>query len=185
MDTTDDAQRIRVSDAEREAAVARLGAAAGEGRLTLEEFSERSGRAYAARTQGELSELVRDLPAVRDAPVTGGMRGPVSHRTPIGAIKRFGRWRLDRDTEMVAVVGAVKLNLRQAEVVAPEVELRVRTVVGSIKVWIPRGLRVEVDGHSTVGSRQVVDDSAGEHPGAPLLRLRLDTVVGSVKVYRT
>ena len=85
---------------------------------------------------------------------------------------------------MVAVVGAVKLDLRQAEIAAPEVELRVRTVVGSVKVWIPRGVRVEVEGHSTVGSRQVAEASAGDYPDAPLLRLRLETVVGSVKVYR-
>jgi hypothetical protein len=56
------AKRIRVSDAEREAVVARLSAATAEGRLTLQEFGDRSHRAYASRTQDELAVLVDDLP---------------------------------------------------------------------------------------------------------------------------
>ena len=54
---------IRVSDADREAAVAHLRVAAAEGRLTLDEFSERARQAYASRTAGELARLVQDLPA--------------------------------------------------------------------------------------------------------------------------
>lgn len=55
---------VRVSDRDREAVVARLGAAAGEGRLTLVEFEDRSGQAYEAKTYGDLDVLVADLPSV-------------------------------------------------------------------------------------------------------------------------
>jgi len=51
-----------VSDAEREGAADRLRAAAAEGRLTTEEFSERIDRAYASRTHGELEEVLAGLP---------------------------------------------------------------------------------------------------------------------------
>jgi hypothetical protein len=44
-----DPDQVRVSDGEREAIVARLNVATGEGRLTLAEFGERAGEAYAAR----------------------------------------------------------------------------------------------------------------------------------------
>jgi hypothetical protein len=54
---------IRVSDAEREAVVGRLRAATADGRLTLEEFSDRVRRVYESRTNGELALLVGDLPA--------------------------------------------------------------------------------------------------------------------------
>ncbi|HXF20146.1 MAG TPA: DUF1707 domain-containing protein [Streptosporangiaceae bacterium] len=54
---------IRASDAERDATVERLSAATGDGRLTLEEFSQRMGRATTARTRAELDGLVADLPA--------------------------------------------------------------------------------------------------------------------------
>ena len=54
---------IRASDAERDATVDRLSAATGDGRLTLEEFSQRMGQATTARTRAELDRLVADLPA--------------------------------------------------------------------------------------------------------------------------
>lgn len=53
---------VRVSDADRETIVARLSTATAEGRLTIEEFSERSRHAYASRTWGELSTVLYDLP---------------------------------------------------------------------------------------------------------------------------
>src|SRR3712207_791205 len=58
---------MRVSDADREAVVARLSAAAAQGRLSLEEFSDRTRWAYASSTWDELANLIHDLPA---SPVT-------------------------------------------------------------------------------------------------------------------
>lgn len=54
---------IRASDQDRDAVVAALRDAFAEGRLTLEEFQERSTVAYAGRTWGDLRELMGDLPA--------------------------------------------------------------------------------------------------------------------------
>jgi Domain of unknown function (DUF1707)/Cell wall-active antibiotics response 4TMS YvqF len=177
---------IRVSDAEREATVARLNDATGEGRLTLEEFSDRVSQALVARTRGDLDVVVKDLPAIggsRSSALSAQVAsGPISHMSPLGSIKRSGRWRLDRDMKFASVVGSIKLDLRQAEIAAAEVNLHVESVAGSVKVWVPRGISVEVDGHSVLGSRSV--DADAPRPGAPLVRLRIDTVVGSVKVYR-
>ena len=61
---------ILASDAEREQSIALLRDAVGEGRLTLEEFSERVGLAQAARTDQELARLVRDLPGAASSPLT-------------------------------------------------------------------------------------------------------------------
>lgn len=60
--------RVRASDADRDHVVAMLREQVGAGRLTLEEFSERSATAYQSRTIGELDTLTRDLP--RPAPAT-------------------------------------------------------------------------------------------------------------------
>ena len=54
---------LRISDAEREAAVSALGEHFAAGRLTREEYDERSERAYAARTAAEVAPLFTDLPA--------------------------------------------------------------------------------------------------------------------------
>jgi Domain of unknown function (DUF1707) len=53
---------LRVSDAERDRAVERLRAAAGEGRLATEELEERISGALNARTHGDLERLLSDLP---------------------------------------------------------------------------------------------------------------------------
>jgi hypothetical protein len=53
---------IRASDNDREEFVAALREAYSEGRLTLDEFEERTSAAYAARTWGDLRTLTEDLP---------------------------------------------------------------------------------------------------------------------------
>ena len=65
MDTpTGDFQRsaIRVSDVERDQAVAELSEHYQAGRLTLEEFDDRSSQALRARTGSDLDGLFTDLP---------------------------------------------------------------------------------------------------------------------------
>jgi DUF1707 SHOCT-like domain/Domain of unknown function (DUF4190) len=54
---------MRAASADRERAVDVLKAGFAEGRLTQEEYNDRMGRAYAARTYGELAALTADLPA--------------------------------------------------------------------------------------------------------------------------
>lgn len=53
---------IRASDADREGVVTILRDAYAEGRLTLDEFDERTTATYAARTWGQLQDLTEDLP---------------------------------------------------------------------------------------------------------------------------
>ena len=85
MNTEQDRYRppqMKASDADRDAVVAALSEHFQTGRLTPEEFDERAGRALAARTLGELDELMADLPAVNvagPAPVAQprGLRYPL------------------------------------------------------------------------------------------------------------
>jgi hypothetical protein len=91
--------RMRASDAEREETVAALRAAAGEGRLTVEELDERTTAAYAAVTRGDLARLLHDLPvALPPAPQPKG-RGPkLPGRTAFAA-----RWTARQPPEEVAL----------------------------------------------------------------------------------
>jgi Domain of unknown function (DUF1707) len=57
----------RVSDADRDRALAELGAAFQVGRITADEFDERSGQTLRSRTGKELTALLADLP-VEHAP---------------------------------------------------------------------------------------------------------------------
>lgn len=73
MSTSDDPTRpaesdrpeVRIGDREREAAVAHLGRAFGEGRLDLAEYDERVASAYTAKTASDLLHLTGDLPLAR------------------------------------------------------------------------------------------------------------------------
>ena len=59
---------MRASDSDRDAVVSDLSEHFQAGRLTAGEFDERTGLALAARTWGELRDLLADLPATRLAP---------------------------------------------------------------------------------------------------------------------
>jgi hypothetical protein len=73
---------LRASDADREQFVEALRRHHAEGRLTLEELTERTERAYAARTLGDLDALGGDLLPIRPAaPATGSSR-PASADLP-------------------------------------------------------------------------------------------------------
>jgi hypothetical protein len=73
------AAEMRASDADRDAVLSELSEHFQAGRLTAEEFDERAGQALAARTHGELRNLLRDLPAARpglQAPATSSAAPP-------------------------------------------------------------------------------------------------------------
>src|SRR5687767_604213 len=62
-----DSDVLSIGNAEREDAVRVLGEHMSEGRLSLEEYEQRSASALEARTRGELKPLFKDLPAPHPA----------------------------------------------------------------------------------------------------------------------
>jgi Domain of unknown function (DUF1707)/Cell wall-active antibiotics response 4TMS YvqF len=181
---------IRASDAERDATVERLSAATGEGRLTLEEFSQRMEQATAARTRAELDRLVTDLPAATEATVATGTAvagqapaGPSWHVSPVGGLRVYGPWRMDRHVVVISVVGGTRLDLSQAQLAAPEVTLTKMSLVGGVWVAVPPGVRVEVSGFSLVGGTRI-EGGPEPGPGAPTVHIRAFSLVGGVRVRR-
>jgi hypothetical protein len=84
---------MRAGHAEREAVAAELREHYASGRLTLDELNERLDKTFAAKTRGDLDELMRDLPAGHSAQAGGpsgapggwgGMGGPGSIGGPGG-----------------------------------------------------------------------------------------------------
>jgi hypothetical protein len=82
--------RMRASDVEREQVVALLRNAATEGRLDMDELDERTASAYAAKTRGELTELLIDIPAAHlpARQPSGGLKLP---KAP-GRARFTSRW---------------------------------------------------------------------------------------------
>ncbi|RAO60190.1 DUF1707 SHOCT-like domain-containing protein [Micromonospora saelicesensis] len=63
---------LRASDDDRNRVVAALHQHTAAGRLTLDEFSDRAGAVWTARTLGDLAALTRDLPALPNPVVNAG-----------------------------------------------------------------------------------------------------------------
>src|SRR5215475_6673063 len=76
------ARQMRVSDAERERVAAFLREQTLEGRLDHEELEERLGAAYAAKTVGQLQDLIEDLPRQRVPVATAARPMRRQHRGP-------------------------------------------------------------------------------------------------------
>src|SRR3984957_11446764 len=66
--------QMKASDSDRDAVVSNLSEHFQAGRLTAGEFDERTGSALAARTWGELRDLLADLPAAQPGPVAPATR---------------------------------------------------------------------------------------------------------------
>jgi DUF1707 SHOCT-like domain len=186
---SDEAADIRASDDERDAAAARLSRAVGHGELTLSEFSSRVDTVYAARTRGELDKVVADLPAVPEAgaapatvPVQEGVAKPSWHVSLLGGMARKGRWRVPAKMIAVAIVGGVDLNLRDAELSAPETVLIKVALVGGVSIVVPRGVRVRVEGITLIGGRDIRVDEGAIHTGAPTIVIKAYVLLGGVSV---
>jgi Domain of unknown function (DUF1707) len=160
------------SDAEREQSIVLLRDAVTSGRLTLEEFSDRVGRAQVARTNSDLAALSADLPAVAPelpAPTV------VKHRALCSRLVRSGAWELPAHSSWRSLFGTIVLDLRQARLAGPEVELEIYNLFGTVTVIAPPGVAVDVQGGGAFAS-QVLEPPAFQPPaGAPRLRI---TVAG-------
>jgi hypothetical protein len=182
---------VRASDAERDATVGRLNQAVGEGRLTMDEFSERVELAYAARTRSDLDPLLRDLPSAAGAvpattsgtAVARGSQGKDTrwNISPIGGIRHRGHWRVPRHTVAIGILGGVDVDLSQAELAAPEVVITKVSIIGGVSVRVPQGMRVEVSNFSIIGGRN--SNLGGPlAPNAPVLHIRSFSIIGGVNV---
>jgi hypothetical protein len=88
---------LLAADADRSAVVTRLDASLADGRLTLAEYEDRSARAHAARTYGELTELTADLPSAAGPPRPEPQRSAVTRAVYAGAWHGAWHGAWDRD----------------------------------------------------------------------------------------
>ncbi len=167
MTKTPDAPPLLASDAERERAVTLLRDAVGEGRLTLEEFSERVELAQSARTDRELARVSRDLPAAR--PDAAPDTAVEQHRAIGSHLTRSGHWALPARSGWRSVFGTIDLDLRQARLAGPVTELHVHNVFGTVTVVVPDGIEVVVRGGGLFASQKIDSPETPPAPGGPRL----------------
>ncbi|MDF2704894.1 MAG: hypothetical protein K0R62_546 [Nonomuraea muscovyensis] len=182
---------VRASDAEREAVVERLRVASVDGRLTLAELADRTEAAYTATTRAELAVITEDLPVADAAPGTVAGSAPARPRDGrrrrwfvgiMGDTKRRGTWRVDEELGAVAVMGDVVLDLREAEVRTNLVDITAVSVMGDVKIIVPDGVHVDLDGMAVMGSKRVDVQEAPAGQNVPVVRVHAYAVMGDVKV---
>jgi hypothetical protein len=98
------------SDADRQQVSVLLQNACSEGRLSLDEFSQRIERAIAARTHADLVELTHDLPPRIRQPAPR----PADSSSVILSSAPRRPWQIGERSETLVLFGSCKLDLRRA-----------------------------------------------------------------------
>ena len=165
----------RAGDADREAVADRLRIAAGEGRIDLGELEERLDRAYAARTYGELDALVADLGG---RPADGADSGDdvLVLKPKLANIRQSGRWTVP--SRIVAECRMMHIEIDFTEAVCRHREVTVEATCGAghIRLVVPAGWGVRVDGSST-NTGHIVNKAAPTvtvvgHPRSGLIKIK-------------
>jgi hypothetical protein len=79
-------------------------------------------------------------------------------------------------------IGGADLDLREAVLDGPKVELTIVSLIGGSDITVPEGVRVEVSGFALVGGNDVQLEGPEPPPGAPVVRVRAFTLVGGTDV---
>ena len=186
-----------ITDGERDRVVALLRLHCTEGRISLDEFSDRAGLAYAANSSDELDRVVHDLPVpwkdepppVRYTDQRPRLPNEKRRRKPMRAIvavfsesAKRGRFRIDDESAAIAVFGGCTVDLSDALIEAPEVTVTAVAVFGEVTVVVPEGIHVELEGIAVFGERRF--DVRGERPmpGSPTVVVKAYACFGEVRV---
>ena len=156
---------LPVTQADREGAVEVLQHAAGDGRLPLNDFSERVGTALTAETRHQLQAATAGLKA---APPVGSTRTVSSVVTFFGHRRQTGRWRLPSALRVRALFGDLYLDLREVTVHDDVVDISAATLFGNLTLDVPEGVEVELTGFDVLGDRELRLAPVPRRPGHPL-----------------
>lgn len=164
--------------------------------LSVDALEERLDGAHRAATLEELRALVSDLPVVSAgaspvmtprtyvSPATGGH---VAERQFIvgimGGAERKGVWTPARETFVVALMGGVELDFREARMPPGVTEITIFAVMGGAEIIVPPGVIVDLNGFALMGGfGQVGYAPPPTNPDAPVLRISGFAFMGGVDV---
>lgn len=185
-----DSRDLRVSDAEREHVGQLLQQAVGQGMLSLGEFTERMDTVLAAKTRGDVNQVLVDLPGIQlrpeylqqiqaqhvppqslqsppihgTSPAAGGMviRGRMSN------LSRKGRWEVPSSLQIDTRMSTVVLDFTEAVMQTQVVHVHVNDYLGSVTLIVPTEATADVNGIDMVASSTNSKVRAGGAPFGPL-----------------
>jgi hypothetical protein len=182
------ARNMRVSDAEREHVVGLLQKAVAQGLLNLDEFTERTDIALAAKVRAELNSVLLDLPGIGQVQsplpghvvVPGGK--PLELRTRSGNIKQTGQWVVPASIVAECTMGNVVVDFTEARVSTREIDIRIQCGSGNVTVIVPRGWSVMMEQVNT-GMGNVTNRATDPaDPSMPVLHVSAKVGMGNAKI---
>jgi hypothetical protein len=178
------ARNMRVSDAEREHVVGLLQKAVAQGLLNLDEFTERTDIALAAKVRAELNGVLLDLPGIGQAQnaVAVPSAKPLELRTRTGTIKQTGAWTVPRSIVAECTMGNVTVDFTEANVTVHDIDLRIQCGSGNVVVIVPRGWAVVMEQVSTGMGNVINKANEVPDPSRPVLHVTAKVGMGNAKI---
>ena len=194
------ARPSRTFEEEREHTIQELTRHFSRDHLEVEELERRLDAAIAAPDRGALDALVRDLPALpAEAEPAAPASSAPSAATPrveagvaprdhgyvlalLGGSSRNGAWVPPREVRVLAAMGGVELDFREARFGAPVTDVELLAVMGGVHIVVPPGVRVEAHGLGIMGGFDHREGERVSDRGAPLVRVRGLALMGGVHI---
>ena len=130
-------------------------------------------------TEDEFASMMRSLPPpVALTPPARRRQEPLEIATSMGEIHLDGRWQIGRQTKIETGMGAVIVDLTEAEFDDWDVEIIVHTKMGAITVISPPGLDIRLVGRNG----PVITSLESPIPGFPVVRLSATSDMGTIRV---
>ncbi|MCK0090665.1 DUF1707 domain-containing protein [Rhodococcus sp. HNM0563] len=185
-----DPKDLRVSDAEREHVGELLQRAVGQGMLSLGEFTERMDTVLAAKTRGDLNQVLVDLPGIQmrpelqqqpQFPPARAYEPQVAAVTPsmypagtgtvlkgrMSTIARKGRWEVPPVLQLDTVASSVSLDFTEAVMQTQVVRIEISDYLSSISIVVPMEATADINGLEAMASSATSKVGAGA-PYGPL-----------------
>ncbi len=144
--------------------------------ISHEEMDERLDRVLTAGTHGQLASALGSLPALRpDTTSTIAAAG--------GRIQRRGVWRVPRTLKVESAFGRVRLDLSQAVIEHPVVDIELRLGTGGARITVPRDAVVDVEGVRTEWKDLRYRPPRHSRPGGPRIRVSGSMGFGRLKIH--
>jgi hypothetical protein len=172
---------LRASHEDRDRVVELLRVAAGDGRLTSEELDDRLERALTARTYGELTTLVADLPATGPGAIPATLAKPkdlVRIDCRSGDAKREGSWVVPQRMEVKVTSGNVTLDFTKAVIPQAVIQIDAEVRSGNLTLITKPGIVVDAD-EVVVRSGSIKVRTPWGHDVPEILRVEVSGKVGS------